>query len=137
MTQAVVGFTQMFPPWGAVGAKSDQVADMAEAMGFTAKNQRLLTLSGVRKSWMNVYLQHHAKRLIRESLDVFGQFINVAKFQYRQGRGNQQDVIRAQLEQDLLEDKLTEARARYEKSLAALSKWLGSRGLRNDHRCSF
>ena len=125
MTQAVIGFTQMIPPWGAVGAKSDQMVSMAEAMGHSAKNQRLLTLSGVRKSWMDVYLQHHAKRLIKESLDVFGQFINVAKFQYRQGRGNQQDVIRAQLEQDLLEDKLTETRARYEKSMAALAKWLG------------
>ena len=125
MTQAVVGITQMFPPWGAVGAKSDQMASMSDAMGFAAKNMRLMTVTGVRKSWMMVYMQHHAKRLIKESLDVFGQFINVAKFQYRQGRGNQQDVIRAQLEQNLLEDKLSEANAKYEVALATLTKWLG------------
>ena len=125
MTQAVIGLTQMFPPWGAVGAKSDQMVSMSEAMGHAARNQRLMTLSGVRKSWMMVYMQYHAKRLIKESLDVFGQFINVAKFQYRQGRGNQQDVIRAQLEQNLLEDKLSEANASYEVAVAALSRWLG------------
>ncbi len=125
MTQAVVGITQMFPPWGAVGAKSDQMVSMSEAIDFAAKNQRLKTVSGVRKSWMMVYMQHHAKRLIKESLEVFSQFINVAKFQYRQGRGNQQDVIRAQLEQNLLEDKLSEANASYEIALAALTKWVG------------
>lgn len=125
MTQAVIGVTQMFPPWGAVGAKSDQMVSKSEAMGHAAKNQRLMTLSGVRKSWMMVYMQYHAKRLVKESLDVFEQFINVAKFQYRQGRGNQQDVIRAQLEQNLLEDKLSEASASYEVAVAALSRWLG------------
>jgi outer membrane protein TolC len=125
MTQAVIGLTQMFPPWGAVGAKSDQMMNMSEAMGFAAKNQNLMTISGVRKSWMSVYFQYHAKRLIQESLDVFGQFINVAKFQYRQGRGNQQDVIRAQLEQNLLEDKLAETSAKYDVAVATLSKWLG------------
>jgi len=125
MTQAVIGVTQMFPPWGAVGAKRDQMASMSEAMGYMASNQRLMTLSGVRKSWMMVYMQHHAKRLLRESLSVFGEFINVAKFQYRQGRGNQQDVIRAQLEQNLLQDRLAETEANYEVALAALIKLLG------------
>lgn len=125
MTQAVIGVTQMFPPWGAVGAQSEQMSSMSEAMGHAAKNQRLVTLSGVRKSWMMVYMQYHAKRLVKESLDVFGQFIDVTKFQYRQGRGNQQDVIRAQLEQNLLEDKLSEVNAYYEVALAALTRWLG------------
>ena len=137
MTQTVVGLTQAFPPWGAVGAKSDQMASMSDAVGFAAKNQRLMTLAGVRKSWMMVYMQHHAKRLIKESLDVFGQFINVAKFQYRQGRGNQQDVIRAQLEQNLLEDKLTDAQARHEMALAALARWMGKSGSLGDLDMSF
>ena len=132
MTQTVIGITQMFPPWGAVGAKSDQMASMSEAMGFAAKNMRLMTVAGVRKSWMMLYMQHHAKRLIKESLDVFGQFINVAKFQYRQGRGNQQDVIRAQLEQNLLEDKLADTHAKHEMALAALSKWLGKSVAENE-----
>jgi len=137
MTQAVIGVTQMFPPWGAVGAKSGQMASMSEAMGYAANNQRLMTLVGVRKSWMMVYMQYHAKRLVQESLDVFGQFINVAKFQYRQGRGNQQDVIRAQLEQNLLQDRLAEAQAQYEVALATLVKWLGNPGPLGDMNMEF
>jgi len=125
MTQTVFGITQAFPPWGAVGAKSNQLQDMSESMGHEARNQRLLTIVGVRKSWLDVYFQHQAKRLIQESLDMFGQFINVTKFQYRAGRGNQQDVIRAQLEQNLLQDQLAETDAQYEASVAVLAKWLG------------
>ena len=125
MTQAVVGLTQMFPPWGAVGAKSGQMQSMADAMGHEAKNRRLLTLVGVRKSWLDVYQQFQSIKIVEESLEVFGQFISVTQFQYRAGRGNQQDVIRAQLEQNLLEDQLRDTEAGYEGAIAVLARWLG------------
>ena len=130
MTQAVVGLTQMFPPWGAVGAKSGQLQSMSDAMGHEAKNRRLLTLVGVRKSWLDVYQQYQAIKIIEESLEVFKQFISVTQFQYRAGRGNQQDVIRAQLEQNLLEDQLRDTEAKYESSVAVLARWLGVERIR-------
>ena len=71
MTQAVVGVTQAFPPWGAVGAKSGQLQSMADAMGQEAKNRRLMTLMGVRKSWLDVYQQYHSIKIVKESLEVF------------------------------------------------------------------
>ena len=126
MTQAVVGITQAFPPWGAVGAKSGQLLSMADAMGHEAKNRRLLTLVGVRKSWLDVYQQYESIKIVEESLEVFGQFISVTQFQYRAGRGNQQDVIRAQLEQNLLEDQLRDTEAKYESAVAVLARWLGA-----------
>ena len=125
MTQAVVGITQAFPPWGAVGAKSGQLQSMADAMGQEAKNRRLMTLMGVRKSWLDVYQQYQSIKIVKESLEVFSQFIGVTQFQYRAGRGNQQDVIRAQLEQNLLEDQLTDTEAKYESAVAELARWLG------------
>ncbi|WP_455220993.1 TolC family protein [Kaarinaea lacus] len=126
MTQAVVGLKQMFPPWGAVGAKSNQLQSMADAMNHEAKNSRLITLVGVRKSWLDVYLQYQSIQVIKESLNVFGQYISVTQFQYRAGRGNQQDVIRAQLEQNLLEDKLANTEAQHDTARAILAKWLGT-----------
>jgi len=132
MTQAVIGVKQMFPPWGAVGAKSNQLQSMADAMNHEAKNSRLLTLAGVRMSWLDVYLQYQSIKVIKESLDVFGQYISVTQFQYRAGRGNQQDVIRAQLEQNLLEDQLANTEAQHETALAVLAKWLGTEGVPRD-----
>lgn len=126
MTQAVVGLRQSFPPWGAVGAKSSQLQSMADAMNYEAKNSRLMTLAGVRKSWLDVYLQYQSIQVVKNSLDVFGELINVAQFQYRAGRGNQQDVIRAQLEQNLLEDQLRNTETQHDTALAVLARWLGS-----------
>ncbi|WP_455208792.1 TolC family protein [Kaarinaea lacus] len=125
MTQAVIGLKQAFPQWGAVGAKSSQLQSMADAMNHEAKNSRLMTLVGIRKSWLDVYLQYQSIQVVKESLDVFGQFISVTQFQYRAGRGNQQDVIRAQLEQNLLEDELSNTEAQHDSALAVLAKWLG------------
>ncbi|MGD8568016.1 MAG: TolC family protein [Gammaproteobacteria bacterium] len=125
MTQMVVGITQMFPPWGAVGAKSAQLYSMSDAMDQQVNNRRLLTLAGVRKSWLDVYLQHQSLLLLQENLKVFKQFNEVARYQYRVGRGNQQDVIRAQLEQNLLEDRIAITEAKYESAVAVLTKWLG------------
>ena len=126
MTQAVVGVKQMFPPWGAVGAKSGQLQSMADAMNHEVKNNRLLTLVGVRKSWLDVYLQYQSIEVIKKSLDLFGELISVTQFQYRAGRGNQQDVIRAQLEQNLLEDQLRNTEAQHDTALAILARWLGT-----------
>ncbi|MCI0506458.1 MAG: TolC family protein [Gammaproteobacteria bacterium] len=126
MTQAVIGLTQAFPPWGAVGAKSRQMQSMADAMSHEARNNRLMTLIGVRKSWLDVYLEFQSIQLIKESLEVFGQFINVTQFQYRVGRGNQQDVIRAQLEQNLLEDQLRNTESQHDSAMATLARWLGT-----------
>lgn len=132
MTQAVIGLTQAFPPAGGVGAKRDQLNGMAEAKGYAVQNRQLLTVMGLRKSWLNVYKQHQSLRLINESLDVFKQFISVAQFQYRAGRGNQHDVIRAQLEESLLLDKYRELEAQYEASVAMLIQWLGVQQLHDE-----
>jgi outer membrane protein TolC len=126
MTQTVIGITQMIPPWGAVGAKSNRLHDMSDAMKQQVKNQRLLTLTGVRKSWLDVYLQHQSLILLEQTLDVFKQFNEVARYQYRAGRGNQHDVIRSQLEQNIIEDRLAETEAKYEGAIAVLTKWLGA-----------
>ncbi|NOZ52490.1 MAG: TolC family protein [Gammaproteobacteria bacterium] len=127
MTQAVVGISQAFPPRGGVGAKRDQLQSMADAMGHAVKNRHLLTQMAVRKSWLNVYQRYQSLRLIEESLAMFKQLISVTEFQYRAGRGNQQDVIRAQLEESLLIDQQADMEAKYEVALAGLRRWLGVR----------
>lgn len=131
MTQQIIGVTQMFPPWGAVGAKSGQMQHMATAMEHETRNRRLMTLMGVRNSWLDVYQYDQSLSLIRKSLKIFKELVNVTQYQYRAGRGNQQDIIRAQLEESLLQDKLTALEASYEGSVAILTKWLGVSRLDN------
>ena len=126
MTQAVIGVAQAFPPAGATSAKRDKFNELSSAEGFGAEDQKLKTLMGVRKSWFNVYLQHHSRALVQQSLKQFDQLIKITRYQYRAGSGKQQDVVRAQLEQSLLEDRDKEIQEKWESALAELQKWLGS-----------
>lgn len=61
-----------------------------------------------------------------QSEDVFTQLEKITQYQYRAGRGNQQHVVRAQLEQSLLRDRETEIEIKREQAQIALERWIGS-----------
>lgn len=132
MTQAVFAYTQRFPPWGAVGAKSEQLEHMASATGEEVDNRKLQTLYSVRIAWLDVYYQYQAEQLIEESKTTFEQLKDVTRFQYRAGRGSQQDVIQAQLEMSLLEDRQSSIHTLWETAMAGLSKWIGPAYVQQD-----
>ena len=75
---------------------------------------------------MTLYHQFHARQLVRQGLKEFDQLIKITRFQYRAGRGKQQDVVRAQLEQSLLQDQEQSFAARWEAALAGLQRWVGT-----------
>jgi outer membrane protein TolC len=99
---------------------------MASATGEELDNRKLQTLLSVRTAWLNVVYQAQAERLVEESVSTFDQLKEITRLQYRAGRGNQQDVIRAQLEKSLLEDRQKSTHTMWETALAGLKKWLGA-----------
>ena len=126
MTQAIVGLRQGFPSTGLLDAKSEKKLLMAEAERANAIERAMLVLRNLRKAWMDVYFQTHAFFLIEEHESVFEQLVKVTQYQYRAGRGQQQDVVRAQLELSLLQDRRTSIVQNREKAIAELEKWTGA-----------
>ena len=124
MTQGVVGVVQMFPPWGALDAKSSQWISMSTLSEQQAADRRLQVMRDVRKKWLEVYLWAQSKRLVDASVDVFAQLKKITRLQYRAGQGKQQDVIRAQLEESLLLDKVSDMQERFEGAVAELKQAL-------------
>lgn len=125
MTQQVIGIQQMFPPFNMLDYKGEQLGYKGKSKAYHAENQKRITLRGVRTAWLNVYKQHHSANIINKSELLFEQVVKITKSQYRQGRGNQQIVIRAQLELSLLQDKKINIEAMRGKALADLGKWIG------------
>ena len=125
MTQGVIGLSQSFPPAGTVGAKRDQLMALSDSQGHAVDNQVLQSLNKLRSSWLEVYLQYQSEILVKESLDTFSQLKDVTRFQYRSGRGKQHDVVRAQLEEIRMQDRVSDIHMRWESALAQLRKWLG------------
>ncbi|MDH5546370.1 MAG: TolC family protein [Gammaproteobacteria bacterium] len=126
MTQAIVGINQGFPSKGMLEAKTEKKLLMAEAERAKAVDRAMTVLRNLRKAWMEVYLQTHSLALVKESEEIFNQLVKVTRYQYRAGRGQQQDVIRAQLELSLLQDREDDIQQMREKAIAELEKWTGA-----------
>ena len=125
MTQEVIGIQQMFPSGNMLRSMGDRMSHMGEAREAQAANRRLETLREVRKAWLNLYQAFHASNIVRQSQKVFEDLVKIVGFQYRSGQGSQQDVIRAQLELDMLKDKEIELDTMLQMAQSKLTRWVG------------
>jgi outer membrane protein TolC len=80
----------------------------------------------VRKSWLERYYWLQAERIVSTNRRLFNQLLDITHAQYAAGRRNQQDVLRAELELGLLDDRLTHIRQQQQAAEASLGKWLGA-----------
>lgn len=126
MTQLQIGLQQAIPPGGMLEQKHERKLLMAEMERANAMGRALSVLRNLRKSWMEVYYFDQALALVQESEEVFDQLVKITQYQYRAGRGQQQDVVRAQLELSLLQDKELLMQQQKEGSIAELEKWTGA-----------
>ena len=80
----------------------------------------------VRSSYLDVYLSQETEKLLLKNRDLFSQLLEVTERQYAVGRDNQHDVLRAQLELSLVDDRLVEVQGGHAVALADLKRWLGN-----------
>jgi len=126
MTQIVIGLQQAIPPGGMLKEKQEKKQLQAEIHRAQSMSRALLVLKNLRNAWMEVYFYNQARALVQESSEVFDQLVKITQYQYRAGRGQQQDVMRAQLERSLLQDKETQIEQQKEFHMAELEKWIGT-----------
>ena len=122
MTQIQVGVVQMFPGGDTLQLKSDRMVDNARGETARAKAQERNVLQQVRMSWLDVYYWQHASDVVSKNRKLFRQLVNVTESQYAVGRRKQQDVLRAELELGLLDDRETQITTMVEMTRANLAK---------------
>jgi len=126
MTQIVLGVQQVIPPSGMRAQKREKKLLQAETQRAEYMARALHVLRKLRQAWMEVYYYNQAIAVIEDSKEVFAQLVKITQYQYRAGRGQQQDVVRAQLELSLLDDKWVQLHQKKETSIADLEKWAGA-----------
>ena len=62
----------------------------------------------VRETYLELYYQERAARIIEQSHDLFHQLVDITRAHYASGRVSQQDVLQAQLELSRLDDRVTQ-----------------------------
>ena len=126
MTQIVIAAQQSIPRGNILTQKKEKKLLMAEVERAESMSRALFVLWNLRKAWMDVYYYDQALALVTESEEVFTQLVKITQYQYRAGRGKQQNVVSAQLEKSLLKDKAINFQQMKETSIAELEKWTGA-----------
>ena len=125
MTQIQVGVVQMFPRGKSLELQSARMEYDAKGEVARAEAQRRNILQQVRITWLDVYYWQNAAEVVAKNRHLFNQLVNITQSLYAVGRRKQEDVLQAELELGLLDDRQTQVATMIEMSRANLAKLIG------------
>lgn len=126
MTQLQVGIQQSFPPGDTLRYRKERTLALSDIEQARSLERTLDVLREVRIRYLQVYYQTVAKNILEENRDLFSRLLEITQRQYAAGRENQHDVLRAQLELSLIDDRILEIVQAREVAVAELGKYTGS-----------
>ena len=130
MTQVQLGFRQSFPSGDTRQFSTLKFESLSLEMSETANARERDVLSEVRKHWLEVYYWQHAREIVAETRPLFADLATITRSWYAVGKKTQQDVLRAELELNKLDDRLLEIDRRHGEAVASLSEWTGTSAAR-------
>ncbi len=124
-TELLLGYQQMLPRGNSnnVMIKKKQ-AQQKQQMANINLRQREVKMNA-RKAWLDLYAQQQTENILLSSRQLFSQQLDVSQSLYAAGRSNQQDVLQADLELSLVDDKLQKTVSLKQESAARLAQLLG------------
>lgn len=125
MTQVQVGVRQSFPR-GKTLSKTRERRE-AEAIGQRASGslQELQIVLDTRTAWLDLYYWLGARETVRESREVVNELVEVIQTSFAVGVQSNQDLLRAELELSLLDDRAVEVERQIDARLADLARLIG------------
>ncbi len=128
MSQLKVGISQMFPRGDSREIKNRQLMIESEKFPFQRQNRQAQVAVTVGSLWLDGYLIEQTIALIDRNYSLFSQLVELANNRYAStsGRGNQQDVVRAELELSKVEEKLEGFYQQKNNNYGLLLQWLNA-----------
>jgi len=106
MTGNEVKLEQAFPFPGKLALRGDIAAQQARWYEASYQDQRGEVVRQVRDLWYQLFFLDHALELVKKNLEVLDQLTRLSETRFAVGKGKQQDVLRAQLQQSKLTERL-------------------------------
>lgn len=125
MTQAQLGLRQMFPPGDTRALSTRRYTLLADETTETANARHRDVLVAVRHAWYEARYWHEAHDTVTATRPLFADLLTVTRAMYSSGRGNQQDVLSAELELSRIDDRLLAISEQQSRARATLSEWIG------------
>jgi len=126
MTSAGVMVRQAFAAGQSRDLGARQLNLLAGEMNANAETRHRTVLMAARIAWLDVYQWQQVHDLVFASQPYFDDLVTISRSLYALGRKGQQDVLRAELEQSRLVDRLIDIERRRSQASAALGEWIGT-----------
>ena len=130
MTQAVIGVRQMFPRGQTRSLNSLRVHESVAGNNAEADDRKQQILLAVREEYIRIYLHQERQKILRQSLVVFSDLVEITRDYYASGRAHQQDVVQTQLELSRVEERLARIRQQEEQARSRLAGRIGENAYR-------
>ncbi len=127
MTQFKVGIAQRFPAGDSLKIKQQKTLADAKVIETKTADRKLMIIKKVRLHYLEIYYWERAYQTIVENKQFFSQLVNIVQSLFTLGRNNQQDLIRAQLELDKLDERLNRIKQKIYIQRYQLSRWIGEK----------
>ena len=125
MTQIVTGVTQKVPRGRSLHYKSEQTRLKVQSLEAEIVLRKINIKRSVRKLWFDFYYWNHSAITITRSEALLQKIIEATELHYGTGAQNAQDVIGAELELSVLQDKKIDVLRKIDTLKAELAKWVG------------
>lgn len=125
-TQFRTKILQSFPRGDTLKYQQEYMMWLGKAKSASARDVAKQIRRDVRSTFLELYYQTEAEKVIRESRELFKQMVDVTEVMFSSGRVSQQDVLGAQLELSRLDERAIKISARRDIQRAKLARWLGA-----------
>ena len=124
MTQLKVGVRQDIPRGNTRDIRRRQRETRARQFNSLHHAREIRIVRDVRLAWLGVYREHKVLALMAQAKPLFEELIDVTESLYALGGSSQQDVIRASLERDRLDDRIYSTTDQLSRARANLARWI-------------
>lgn len=124
MTQLQFGVQQSFPRGETLRFRREYTEALSDIEKARQRERVLKVLKEVRVHYLDLYYQNRSINILQQNRELFAELLNTTERQYAAGRDNQHDVLRAQLELSLVDDRILEVTRAKEAVIGDLAKYL-------------
>lgn len=125
MTQLRVGVRQTFPRGATRRLEGERETALAAVEAARAASAERAVVRGVRRAYLELHYQQTALAVLEANRGLFLDLLEITEREFAAGRATQQDVLRAELELERLEDRLQAVETDRAVAESALARWIG------------
>ncbi len=126
MTQVQVGIQQQFPRGKTLKATRMRIAAESDVEQAAAALQMRQIVLEARSSWLELYYWNRARGSVAQSREAVRELVGVVESSFATGLQNIQDLLRAELELSLLDDRAVDVERQIETHKADLTRFIGA-----------